>query len=207
MKLKVFLDRRSEHTAMVNGKGRDSFYKWINEVCDVDLLLKTYAVNVAVGMWDDYWNNGNNYYLYFTTEDIYDYKVYFIPYDYDNTLGTSIAIGNQTDSGRQNPLEWGVESNKLIQRLMEYDDFRAKYIGYLKELVAQGNELMYSTEAVSRVLAWQQRIAQYVANDTGEDMEIADRPAGWAQHHEYRLMEMGPDNFFVVKAQSINALP
>ena len=111
----------------LNGKGRDGFYEWINEVCDVDLLLKTYAVNVAVGMWDDYWNNANNYYLYFNTEDLYTYQVYFIPYDYDNTLGTSQQVGNQSDSGRQNPLEWGVQGNKLIQRLMDSDDFKAKY--------------------------------------------------------------------------------
>ena len=49
----------------LKGKGEDSFYKWIKEVCDVDLLLKTYAVNVAVGMWDDYWKNSNNFYIYF----------------------------------------------------------------------------------------------------------------------------------------------
>ena len=30
----------------------ESFINWIESVCDVNLLLKTYAVNVAVGMWD-----------------------------------------------------------------------------------------------------------------------------------------------------------
>ena len=49
----------------LKGKSDESFYKWIKEVCDVELLMRTYAVNVAVGMWDDLWNNGNNYYLYF----------------------------------------------------------------------------------------------------------------------------------------------
>ena len=191
----------------LQGKGRESFYQWIQEVCDVDLLLKTYAVNVAVGMWDDYWNNANNYYLYFNTEDLYDYKVYFLPYDYDNTLGTSLQVGNQSDSGRQNPLEWGVQSNKLIQRLMDYDDFRAKYIAYLKEIVADQSDLMYCTDAIERIQAWQDKICDYVSNDLGEDMIIEDRPASWGNHHEYRLMELGPDNFFQVKAASINSLP
>ena len=45
----------------------EDFYIWIQRVCDVELLLKTYAVNVAVGMWDDHWNNSNNFYIYFNS--------------------------------------------------------------------------------------------------------------------------------------------
>ena len=71
---------------MINGLSDSKFYTWIQQVTDVDLLLKTYAVNVAVGMWDDYWNNANNYYLYFNSKDLNDYKFFFIPFDYDNTL-------------------------------------------------------------------------------------------------------------------------
>ena len=66
---------------------------------DVPLLLKTYAVNVAVGMWDDYWNNSNNYYFYFNPKG----QFFFIPYDYDNTLGTSMDCGVIQDSGRKDP--------------------------------------------------------------------------------------------------------
>ncbi len=188
----------------LNGKGRESFYQWIQEVCDVDLLLHTYAVNVAVGMWDDYWNNGNNYYLYFTTEDLLDYKFYFIPYDYDNTLGTSMQCGVQSDAGRQDPLNWGRYENPLIRRLLEYDDFRAKYITYLHELVDEDNDLIHYVAAMERIQAWQAMVAPYVANDTGEDMEIADRPANWGNHPEYRLLDPDPDvNFFRIKAASI----
>lgn len=191
----------------LNGKGRESFYTWINQVCDVDLLLRTYAVNVAVGMWDDYWNNANNYYLYFTTEDKLDYKVYLIPYDYDNTLGTSAQCGVQSDAGRQDPLNWGNHDNPLIRRLLEYDDFKAKYIAYLHQLVADESDLMYYQDAIERITAWQAMIAPYVANDTGEDMEIADRPASWGNHPEYRLLDPDPaTNFFRVKAASIATL-
>ena len=79
-------DQFQDFLLKLQGKSDESFYKWIKEVCDVDLLMRTCAVNVALGMWDDLWNNGNNYYLYFTTSDKYDYKVFMIPYDYDNTL-------------------------------------------------------------------------------------------------------------------------
>ena len=188
----------------LNGKGRESFYTWINQVCDVDLLLRTYAVSVAVGMWDDYWNNANNYYLYFTTEDLYDYKVYLLPYDYDNTLGTSSQCGVQSDAGRQDPLHWGQDGNPLIRRLLEYDDFKAKYLSYLRELVDPESDLMHYLDAKDRIEAWHEMIAPHVSNDTGEDMEIQDLPAWWGNHSEYRLLDLNPDvNFFRVKAAAI----
>jgi len=58
------------------------FYeKWFN----IDLFLKTYAVNILCGMNDDYWGNANNYYLYFADDRYGKRKAYFIPFDYDNT--------------------------------------------------------------------------------------------------------------------------
>lgn len=191
----------------LNGKGRESFYNWIQQVCDVDFLLRTYATSVALGSWDDYWNNGNNYYLYFTTEDIYDYKIYFIPYDYDNTLGTSTNCGAQTDAGRQNPLQWGMTTIPLIQRLMDYEDFRAIYVKYLKELVDPTTGPLHYNQATERIKELQERIRPYVSNDTGEDMSIYDEPAGWGHNGDYRLLQDSQrNNFFRVKTETINAL-
>ncbi|MDO4971321.1 MAG: CotH kinase family protein [Bacteroidales bacterium] len=190
----------------LNGKSDESLYKWINEVCDVDLLLKTYAVNVAVGMWDDYWNNANNYYIYFNSTDLYNYKFFFIPYDYDNTLGTSLNCGVQSDAGRQNPLNWGKKEHPLIQRLLAFPDFKAKYVGYLKELAADDGLFNFKASK-ERIQAWQNKIKDYIANDTGEDMTIYDEPASWGNHKEYRVLDEGSNNFFKVKTATINALP
>ena len=191
----------------LNGLNDNEFYTWIQQVTDVDLLLKTYAVNVAVGMWDDYWNNANNYYLYFNSKHLHDYKVYFIPYDYDNTLGTCISCGNQNDAGRQNPLNWGVSNNRLISRILKFDDFRAIYINHLKFLVTEGNAMMDRATAQARIRSWHNKIAQYIDNDTGEDTAIEDKPASWGNHSEYNLLKTNRDNYFTVKAASINALP
>ncbi len=187
----------------LNGKGEESFYKWINEVCNVEFLLKTYAVNVAVGMWDDHWNNGNNYYLYFNTTDKYDYEVFFLPYDYDNTLGTSQQCGSQSDAGRQDPYRWG-SSGILMERLMRFGDFKEMYRNALQELVDPANSLFHMDASVPRILDWQKKIDPYVINDTEEDMVIEDRPADWGNHGEYRLMDTGSDNFFRVKTETIN---
>ena len=184
----------------LNGKGDESFKKWIQEVCDVELLMKTYAVNVAVGMWDDYWNNGNNYYLYFSTTDKYDYKVYFIPYDYDNSLGTS----NAYDAAKQNPLKWG-SKGILMERMMKFPEFKQIYIDELKRLVDPANGLMDQTSATQRIKDWQSKIKDYISNDTGEDMQISDEPAYWGNIGNYKLTSTR-NNYFTVKAQTINKL-
>ena len=183
-----------------------AFDQWISAHMDVDLLLRTYAVNVAVGMWDDYWNNANNYYIYFNAKGFNDYQFFFIPYDYDNTLGTSLRCGVQSDAGRQDPLHWGNDNNRLIARMLKFNDFKAKYVAYLKELIDSKNALMDRASSQARIRSWQQRIEPYVDNDTGEDTVIEDKPASWGNHGEYNLLKNNSDNFFTVKASSINAL-
>ena len=189
----------------LTGKGEDSFYKWIKEVCDVELLLKTYAVNVVVGMCDDYWNNGNNFYIYFNTTDKYDYEFFFIPYDYDNTLGTSWNIGVMNDPGRQDPYNWG-DTGLLMERLMKFEEFRMIYRNALKELVDPANGLFHVDASIARIKAWQDKIRPYVGNDTGEDMEIIDEAASWGNMHHYKLLTKGNDNFFQVKAETVNRM-
>ncbi len=190
----------------INNLNDVDFRAWIQQATDVDLLLKTYAVNVAVGMWDDYWNNANNYYLYFNSKHLHDYQFFFIPYDYDNTLGTSLRCGIQDDAGRQNPLYWGNDGNRLIARILKFGDFKAIYINHLKFLVTQGNAMMDRQSAQARIRAWHNRIAPYVDNDTGEDTSIEDKPASWSNHSEYNLLKNNSNNFFTVKANSITSL-
>ena len=180
----------------LNGK---EFYTWAEENIDVPLLLKTYAVNVAVGMWDDYWNNSNNYYFYFNPGG----KFFFIPYDYDNTLGTSSQCGVQNDSGRQDPLKWGHQSYPLLNKILGNPEWKAYYISCLKELCDGDFD---AEESAKRIKQWQEVISPYVSNDTGEDMEIKDRPAGWGNHSEYRILEKGSNNFFKVKAEVMAGL-
>lgn len=185
----------------LSGKSDESFYKWIKEVCDVELLLKTYAVNVAVGMWDDHWANGNNFYVYFNSTDLYKYKFFFIPYDYDNTLGTSGII----DAGRQDPYNWG-NDGLLMKRMMKFPEFRKIYKDALLELIDPANGYFDIDSSISRITAWQNKVREFVANDTGEDNYIYDEPAGWGNHGEYRILQRGSNNFSTVKADAIRAM-
>ena len=186
----------------LNDLSGSAFDEWISSHMDVDLFLKTLAVNVAVGMWDDYWNNANNYYLYFNSTDTYNYKVWLIPYDYDNTLGTSANCGVQSDSGRQTPLQWGHQSYPLCTKILQNSTWKSTYIKYLKQLCSGNFSASASKE---RIQQWQSRIQQYVSNDTGEDMKIEDKPASWSNHSEYRLLSSS-NNFFDIKASVVNVL-
>ena len=189
----------------LRSKSGDDFKTWISSHCDVPLLLKTYAVNVACGMWDDYWNNCNNYYIYFDSTEKSSYKFYLLPYDYDNTLGTSTQCGVQIDAGRQDPLNWG-DSNKnpLIYKILQSNEFRELYKQELLSLCSASRRLFYYDASMERIRNWHKLIAEHIDNDTGEDCRIEDKPASWGNHSEYRLLELGGNNYFQVKTSSIN---
>ena len=89
--------------------------------------------------------------------------------------------------------------------MLKFIDFRTKYIAYLKELVKSGTGLMDRQSSQARIRAWQARIEQYVNNDTGEDTMVEDKPASWSNRN-YNLLKSNDDNFFTVKASSINTL-
>ena len=150
-------------------------------------------------MWDDHWNNGNNYYLYFNTQDPENYKVFFIPYDYDNTLGTS----NCYDPAKQNPTEWGT-MGKLMQRVIKTPQYKNMFIEEIKKLVDPANGLMDYNSSSTRIREWQNRIKDYISNDTGEDMEIKDETAPWS-NYRYSLVNSS-NNYFIEKAKTINNL-
>ena len=186
----------------LNTKSGQELHDWLGEVIDIPLFLRTYAVNVTVGMWDDYWNHSKNFYLYFNKGGTEGYKFFLIPYDYDNTLGTTNIEGVQDDAGRHDPLNWGKSNdNPLVAKILQFDDYKKLYVKYLKELVDPANELFDHASSTARIRQWQDKISPYVSNDTGEDMNIYDKPAPWGNHNEYRLLEDN-NNFFKVKAES-----
>lgn len=189
----------------LNALNGTAFRQWIATTMDVDLFLKTYAVNVMVGMWDDYWNNKNNYYFYFDANQ----KAYFIPYDYDNTLGTSLLMEN---SGTRNLLQWGSSPNRpLILKILEIPEYKARYQEYIRMLAHADNDLFDPQKSMTRIRNWQNQIAPYVFNDTGEDLYLIDQPASWGNCSFYRLRSgnalggaQGDANFFSSKVQSIS---
>jgi hypothetical protein len=89
---------------------------------------------------------------------------------------------------------------------MKFNDFKQTYKNALLELTDPTKDLFDMESSVSRIKLWQENIAPYVSNDTGEDMKIEDKPASWGNHHEYRLMDKGTNNFFRVKTETIKKM-
>ena len=185
--------------------GSTELQTWLNNHMDVDLFLRAYAVNVMVGMWDDYWKNQNNYYFYFDS----NHRFYFIPFDYDNALGSAQEkFGNP---GTDNMLAWGSLGGDriLMRKVMSINDFKEQYKAYIKQL-STSSELMESAAASARIAHLQSLIKEYITNDTGEDGTIVDRPASWSSCPYYRLLtgsagngKSSESNFFKTKASSI----
>lgn len=172
---------------------------WLDKQIDVDLFLRALAASVTVGSWDDYWILGNNYYMYFDAQG----KMHWIPYDFDNTMGTSLMV---KDAGKQDPLRWGplTSSRPLVQKILAVPQYRAKYVEYLGELIKPENNLFDESKSVARIKAWHKLIGAHIKNDTGEDMEIADRPASWGNTAYYRLFSGDENtNFFKAKTAAI----
>lgn len=123
--------------AVLNLTPAGTFPVEIQRVFNVNAFLKTLAVDILTGMWDDYWFNKNNYYLYHNTATG---RFEFIPYDYDNTFGIWWdGIMPNTDWGTRNVYTWGhpTEPRPLTDRLLAVPLFRNRLSFYLNRLLTR----------------------------------------------------------------------
>lgn len=194
----------------LNQKTGSDFESWAETHIDIDLLLKAYAVTTAVGQWDDYWGNGNNFYLYFDTNG----KCRYIPYDFDNCLGTCVS-NIVSNVGTQDPTRWGNDNRPLITKILAVERWRNQYVQYLKELASASHDYLDYDKSVARINSWYELISPYVKNDTGEDNEIRDAIAPWSSGvTTYKLFtgnENGGNdgkipNFFKTRVKTINSM-
>lgn len=183
----------------------DEIKKFYESKMDVDLFLKTYACNVLLGMDDDYWRNHNNYYFYFDKNG----KAYFIPYDYDNILGTNCF----SDTATRNPLDWGEGASEapLIEKLLSVPEFKQKYVDYLLKLT---EENLFVTENQTEITRLQDLVRDLTSSkdivyaDTSE--AIDDAVGSWCSNYKegryYKLLDGDEtSNYFKAKANSVKA--
>lgn len=192
----------SDFITKLNALRDTQFKAWITSVCNVRLLLKTYAVITTAGMYDDYWNAGNNYFLYFNSKDPKKYKVFFVPYDFEKSLGTADPDVIY-DTATVNPYVWGKNTLPLISKLLMHEEFRSIYTDALYELTLAEAYLFdynYSIDAI-RDLMYQ--VSFYTANDTGKYMNAKDLPVSWNSPKAYNLTKDDQMNFFKVRSEVI----
>lgn len=181
----------------------DEIKNFYESKMDVDLFLKTYACNVVLGMDDDYWNNKNNYYFYFDKKG----KCYFIPYDYDNILGTNCS----SDTATRNPLVWselGYDA-PLVEKLLSVPEYKEKYAKYLLELCDESSFVEGSQVEIARLKALIEgsvKSNDLAYSDTSD--AIIDDVAPWCTNRgKYKLLSGDETtNFFKAKAKIVNAV-
>ena len=129
-------------------------------------------------MDDDYWGNANNYYLYFGKDKNKNTKVYFIPFDYDNTLGASIkGDAGQPEGFKQNPLEWGRGQNRpLMDKLLLVPEYKQKFTDYLLEVSAETSAWNF-TDCSALFLKWKAMVEPYL-NSTDLEGHVATKSWG-----------------------------
>ena len=182
---------------------KEKIAKFYNEKMAGDLFLRTYAINVILGMWDDYWVNKNNFYFYFDK----DGKAYFIPYDYDNILGTN---GCGVDAGTQNPLVWGSLTDgtrPLIQKILQVPEFMDLYKKYLDEY-SNEDSFFDDDKSIAQIKKWHEMIEQYIRSENlvyyDTTTEFIDKPADWSEPYKpYTIYTPGELNFFTVRQAAI----
>ena len=174
---------------------------------DGDLFLRTYAINVILGMWDDYWINNNNYYFYF---DKKTGKAYFIPYDYDNSLGVS-HLG--VDAGTHNPLKWGnlTDGNHpLIQKILQVPEYMDAYKSYL-DLYSNEKSYFDDDKSIAQITKWQEMIKPYINSpnlryhDTTSSLEDKTNATWGDTYRDYKLTTPGRMNYFTVRQKAIKS--
>jgi hypothetical protein len=104
----------------------DSIEKWLN----VNSFLRSYAVDIATGNWDNYGFNMNNYYLYYNPETR---KFEFIPYDTDNTFGVDWFGITWSD---RDIYSWEGSGNlPLVTKLMAKQDYVDRFSFFMNQLI------------------------------------------------------------------------
>jgi spore coat protein H len=187
---------------------------WAKNAIDIPILFKTYLINILCGNMDDYWNNSNNYNFYFNTYG----KFYFIPNDFDTSLGTGFSI----DAGRQDIFNWGKPENPLIQKLLTIEEYRTLYKAIFSDLT-KSSAPFSRDNSIDRIQLWQSLISPYIQDETihggclNDDNTVNDNagcvypPAlqtpilednvGWwvgEPNKDYKLLALTTNNFFTV---------
>jgi hypothetical protein len=112
----------------------------------------------------------------------------------DNTLGTSEIVA---DSGTQNPINFASSSNTplLVKKILAIDKHLQAYKGYIETLVTQ-SDLMVESYAVPWIEKSHALIINHLINDTGDNMNIADKPAYWGNQGDYRIIDLADGKYF-----------
>jgi len=166
----------------------DALAAWLDVHFEVDLFLRWLAMNVLIGMPDDYWAMGNNYYLYFGPE-----RGLFLPWDYDHGLGggwggepvwshEGIAHADIFAWKNLNDAWWRPGTrHPLVDKILVIPRHRERYLELLAAFIDPARGLFGRASWAAVYEAQAPRYAPWLVNDTGEGavMERTGAEEAW----------------------------
>lgn len=166
---------------VLNNSTPSNFPCAIQEVFDVDLYLRTLAVEILIGQWDGYAYNKNNYYLYQRPSDG---KFVFLEYDLDNTFG--IDWFNINWSSR-NIYSWANSNRPLYTKLLAVPYFKDRFNYHMKDLLTTvfvPSNLLSTLQATQNIIADAALADDYKGYDYGfTDQDFLDAiDQAWGAH-------------------------
>ncbi len=171
----------------LNEQSGAALQAYLDRHFDVDRFLRWLALNVLVGMPDDYWAMGNNYYLYFGDGPAGVY-VTFLPYDYDHGLGGGWAAEPAWDyAGIATASIWQWKNlnaaftgrnvrHPLVDGILAIPAYRARYTGYLRAFLDPTAGLFAYADYLRRYEALAPVLAPALDNDLDEDEAMTNDP-------------------------------
>lgn len=137
---------------VINNSPSDSFDARINRVFNVQGYLKTLAMEVLVGHWDNYLCNKNNYFLYKNTATG---KFEYMPYDMDNTFGVQWGYPNINNRDIHN---WGNKNASpapLTYKLFGITKYKRDFEFYIRDFLKdayQRDTLFYELDRLQNMI-------------------------------------------------------
>jgi spore coat protein CotH len=135
-------ENKSDHSLLytlldlLNNEPDSTFPAKIEQVLDVDEVLRYMAVSTVMVHLDNYIGSGENYYLYDN-----DSKFVIIPWDLNLTFGTyriDLSMEQVIDYYIDEPTCGAVSAKPLVNRLLSNNSYLQKYHAYLQDIIEGG---------------------------------------------------------------------
>lgn len=148
----------------------EQFHREIGDYLDLDEFARFLAANTMLSNMDSFLTHVHNYYLYLSPKSN---KVVILPWDMDLSMGAFFLAGTAEQLQELSISHPHVGSNKLMDRLLAWDEFDRNYREHLRKLTESCFGEAGSTRTSLPIV--QAAIKDLVAADA---KQVANRPAG-----------------------------
>lgn len=148
---------------------KEAFENYIDKNFEIDKFIRYMAMNNLIGMYDDYRDNINNFYMYFNDKG----KIDFLPYDYDSGLGGGWP-GWKYEETVNNSIYRENPQSALCTKILRTEKYKKLYEKYLEEFVSYENPIFAYENFEKKYYQMKKVYDGKIANDMkqGDEMKL-----------------------------------